>query len=245
MLIAQITDCHISSPGAPEGLQRVAQAIEELEQAPDLILATGDLANDGRPDEYEALRTGLEAFRAPVYLLPGNHDRRETLKSGFPDHGYLPEGPFLHYTIEEHPLRIVAVDTVKPGSHGAEQCADRLAWLDETLSAAAERPTLVAMHHPPFRSGFYRFDQLGFDGLDAFRDLIGRHPQVRKVVCGHLHRVVEAPIGQASMIVAPSTAYGFDFSMGDAPIRQAGDPPAFLLHKFGNDGGIASYTVSA
>lgn len=244
MLIAQITDCHISSEGAPEGLARVAAAVNALDPMPELILATGDLANEGDRAEYRALRAGLAAFEAPVFLLPGNHDRREGLKAEFPDHAYLPDGPFLHYTIEDWPLRIIAVDTVKPGSHGAEQCAARLDWLAARLDEAPGRPTLVAMHHPPFRSGFYRFDHLGFDGLNALQALMGARPQIQKIICGHLHRAMEAQVEGIAMVTAPSTAYGFTFTLGEEPIARVDEPPAFMLHHYRDGQGIASYSVA-
>ena len=120
MLIAQITDLHISLPGrrahdlyrTGEHLARWVERLNGLEPAPDLVLATGDLVNDGEAEEYASLAALLAPLRMPVYLIPGNHDDRENLLAGFPGHAYLPrDSEFLHYVVEGHPLRLIGLDT--------------------------------------------------------------------------------------------------------------------------------------
>jgi Icc protein len=151
MLIAQITDLHISTPDSvndrhfrtAEHLERAVAHLNGLSPRPDLVLATGDLVERGEPEEYARLRAILDGLAMPLYVIPGNHDARGPLARAFADAGYLPgDGGFLHYTIEGWPVRLIGLDTHVPGAPGGLLCAERLAWLDARLGEGRERPTV-------------------------------------------------------------------------------------------------------
>ena len=86
MIIAQLSDFHARPPGvlAYGGLDTNATmrcavaAAAALKPAPDCVVVTGDLADAGLPEEYGEVSAALAALPMPVYLIPGNHDRRET-----------------------------------------------------------------------------------------------------------------------------------------------------------------------
>ncbi len=79
------------------------------------------LVDFGMAEEYEMLRAVLAPLTVPYYLLPGNHDERQALRAAFPEHAYLQQnGERIEYVIDDHPLRIVALDTVIPRSSGGE-----------------------------------------------------------------------------------------------------------------------------
>ena len=92
MLIAQITDLHIDEPGgfmrrfvdANAKLERAIDYLHTRVERPDAVVATGDLTNDGRPEQFDLLRALLERLEIPIYLIPGNHDEREVFRSAFP-----------------------------------------------------------------------------------------------------------------------------------------------------------------
>ena len=244
MIIAQITDTHL----LPEGrklanlidtsaqLQAAVARLNGLSTPADVVLLTGDLADDGNPESYAALRERLGALDSPFYLIPGNHDRRQALVEAFPDHAYLPQTGFLHYAIEDHAVRLVGLDTLVEGSDGGALCEERLAWLDATLAAAPERPTLIFMHHPPFESGIRWMDSMGLSGSSELRGVLGGHPQVRLVVCGHIHRPFYSMLGGVPVAVAPSTAWQvhLDLQLESRP-RAALEPAAAFLHLWNGD----------
>ncbi len=162
MLIAQITDLHIRMPGqkayrvveTDRYLPPAIKALNALAPAPDVVIISGDLTDFGRPAEYHYLRDMLAALRMPYYLMPGNHDAREQLRESFPEHGYLRQGgAFTQYTVEHLPLRLIMLDTVVPMQSHGMLCDERLAWLEARLLEAPDRPTVIAMHHPPFKTG--------------------------------------------------------------------------------------------
>ncbi len=251
MIIAQISDLHVDAPDrrgvgdtdSIAALHRAVAHVNALDPAPDLVLATGDLAaTKGKPAEYAVLRDGFDALRAPVFLIPGNHDSRDGMRAAFPDHGYLPAEGFLHYTIEDRPLRLIGLDTIVPGEPGGLMCAERCAWLADRLAEAPDRPTLIFMHHPPFSTGIAIMDAMNCRGGDAVAEIVARHPQVERIVCGHVHRpVIQRWAGTVAM-TAPSTLVQLELAVGGRPAANwIHEPPACLVHVFDPAFGVASH----
>lgn len=253
MLVCQISDLHIKSPGrlsyhvvdCAAMLARGVAEILRLPQQPDVVVVTGDLADFGRPEEYAHVRELLAPLPMRVLLLPGNHDDREQLRAAFPEHQYLRQcEPFVQYAIEDWPLRIVALDTVNPGESGGRLCAERLAWLERQLASAPTYPTLVVMHHPPFRTLIGHMDDIGLEGSDALADVIRAHPQVERVLCGHLHRPIQVRFAGTIASTCPSVAHQVALDLSPvAPSQFCMEPPAFQLHAWSEASGVVSHTA--
>lgn len=254
MLIAQLTDTHIKPAGrlayrrvdTETCLRRAVAHVAALEPRPDVVLLTGDLVDAGHPEEYALLRSILEDLPKPYYLIPGNHDERRALASGFPDHGYLPrDGEFLHYVVEGHELRLIGLDTIIPGQPGGEMCAKRTGWLDARLAEAPDRPTLLFMHHPPFRTGIEHMDAMRLADEDRFASLVRRHPQVVRVLCGHVHRAIQAPFAGTTASIAPSTAHQVALDLRpQGPSAFMLEPPGFQLHLYEEGTGLVTHTAA-
>lgn len=252
-LVAQLSDLHIKAAGRlsyrvvdTAGMLRACIAhLLALPQRPDVAVFTGDLTDFGRPEEYAVLRELIAPLDMPVYLVPGNHDAREALCEAFPDHAYLRQMPgFVQYAIDAHPLRIVALDTLVPGEGRGELCDARLAWLDARLAEQADRPTLVLMHHPPFTTHIGHMDAQGLAGADALAAVIRRHPQVERVLCGHLHRPIEARFAGTIASTAPSAAHQVVLDLAaDARSQFAMEPPAYRVHAYTPATGVVTHTA--
>jgi 3',5'-cyclic AMP phosphodiesterase CpdA len=239
MLVAQISDFHVAVPGSQidrdhdtsAQLARAVAHLGRLDPRPDLVLCTGDLVQDGEAAEYRRLVELLEPLPMPYYVIPGNHDHREALRAAFAGGGYLPAQGLLHYVVDAGPLRLLALDTHVSGAPGGVVGAAQLAWLDARLAEASERPTIVFMHHPPFRTGIAAMDAMGLTDAAAFAVVVQRHPQVERVLCGHLHRSIVTRFAGTIASTAPST--GPQLALDLRPDGRAifgGGPPAFLLH---------------
>jgi 3',5'-cyclic AMP phosphodiesterase CpdA len=252
-LLAQVSDTHIREAGAlamgrvdTTALLRACVAdVLRLDPRPGAVVLTGDLVDGGLPGEYAELRELLAPLEMPLYLIPGNHDDRDALRSAFPDHAYLSQSPrFIQYAIEEHPLRIVAVDTLIPGEVGGELCEERLSWLDRTLARAPQRPTVVIMHHPPFTTFIDAMDHHGLRNPQALEQVIRRHSHVEAVLCGHLHRPIETRFAGTVARVAPSCAHQIALNTKPgAPPQFIMEPPAYRLHVYRPDTGLVSHTA--
>lgn len=254
MIVAQITDMHIRPRGkiaygrvdSNAMLAAAVAALEALPRRPDLVIASGDLTDCGLIEEYQVLRALLAPLSMPVYLVPGNHDRRPELFSEFASDGYLDNSDgFLHYTVDTHPLRLIELDTVVPGHGHGEMCPKRLAWLAGRLEEQPDRPTLIFMHHPPFRTGLVDMDNINCRNGSSMADLLRRYDNVERVVCGHHHRPITTRWAGTIGSVAPSTAHQvtLDLIPDGSPATFTMEPPGFHLHLWSLEAGLVTHGV--
>jgi 3',5'-cyclic AMP phosphodiesterase CpdA len=182
----------------------------------------------------------LGQLGAPVYVLPGNDDDRDALRKHFDVPGAI--GSPVQYAVDLGPLRLVMLDSTRPGEVRGELDAERLAWLDAELAAAPDRLTLLAMHHPPFLTGSPALDAVGLPAADrrALGEIVERHPQVRRIVTGHVHRAIVGDLAGRAVLTAPSTYVQTRFDLSSTKIELAEEPAGYAVHAVLN-GEIVSY----
>jgi 3',5'-cyclic-AMP phosphodiesterase len=250
VLIAQISDLHVTAPGsrglvdAVATLRNAIGVLNTMRPRPDCVIATGDLVNDGTDAEYRVLFGVLAELEVPLLLLPGNHDDARLLRMHMQMQGLLraDEPGHLGTVIDHHAVRIVLVDTTDPARHDGVFPAGRAAWLDGVLGAEPDRPTVVAMHHPPFTTGIWWMDAMGIEAEDRarFERVIRAHPNVRLVLAGHLHRAVCASWGSTVLSVCPSTVHQVGLSLDPAEAPQITfEAPSLQLHRWTGDGFVS------
>jgi 3',5'-cyclic AMP phosphodiesterase CpdA len=243
MLIAQITDVHLGfDQGNPDELNRrrldaALRTLAEMVPPPDLLLATGDLADIGDDSlSYARLREAVADLPFPVHYALGNHDGRAAFRAAFPD-ARMPDG-FHQYAIEAGNLRILVLDTLEEGRHGGAFCETRAAWLSARLAEAPGRPTLLVLHHPPIGSGHSWMTENPQAGwVKRLETLVSAQSNIVAVIAGHLHRPMVAQWAGTTLAVCPSTApqVALDFQPIDPerpdnrPMIVAG-PPWFAIH---------------
>ena len=252
MLIAQLSDLHVMPHGelaygvvdTNPLVERAFQAVAALQPAPDAVILSGDLVDGGGDAEYDILAELIRRhLRMPVYLIPGNHDRREGIKARLAHLPGVGDDPrFVHYVVDDFPVRLVMLDSIVPEQGHGELCAARLNFLDRALSAGPKKPTLVVLHHPPFLTGIAHMDDVSLRNPDALEALIRRHPQVERILCGHAHRPIIARFGGTLVQVAPSVAHQVTLDLRpDGPATFNLEPPAFLLHHWRPEGRLVSH----
>ncbi|MFP6755595.1 MAG: phosphodiesterase [Alphaproteobacteria bacterium] len=250
MLIAHFSDMHVTVDGefafeevdTAGALERCIQHVNALDPAPDVVLITGDLTFNGDIQEYATLRAHLSILDAPYFLIPGNHDRRDRLRAAFADLAYLPiKSEFIHYVVDDYPLRLIALDTVHPGRVGGLLCEDRLEWLEHKLSINTDKPTIILMHHPPFKTGIEYMDRTGLANASSFADIVSKNNQIRLILCGHVHRPIQTNWSGAAVMTAPATAHQISLELrSDEQASRIMEPPAIYLHLWG-PGGLISH----
>jgi 3',5'-cyclic AMP phosphodiesterase CpdA len=197
---------------------------------PHAVLVSGDLADHASEAEYEQVRELLAPLKTPVYVLPGNHDDRRALHRHFGVPGA--DGEPVQYSADLGPLRLVVLDTTRPGEDPGALDPHRLAWLDAELATAPKQPTLLAMHHPPLVTGVVAWDEVGLPAADreALAEVVGSHPQVRRLIAGHLHSATTGELARRPVLTAPSTYVQVRFDFGSEEIQLVAEPAGFVLH---------------
>ena len=245
MIIAQVTDTHIAHD-APDAdrrvcdLERTIADINALDPAPDAVIHTGDIVHGGRPEDYARAASLLGKLRAPLFVAVGNRDERGSLRQAFsPWACRAPGGGLLDYAVEDFPVRLIAVDSVCPGSNKGGFDSERARCVTELIDAERTKPIALFMHHPPFIVAVGP-DPLNFvtaEAMTRLQQTLARSGRVAAVFCGHVHRSTCGRIGNIPVMVAPCTAT--TLRKGDFP-PQMGNRPVYHLHRLDSAGGLVT-----
>ncbi|MBS1883057.1 MAG: phosphodiesterase [Actinobacteria bacterium] len=233
-LLAQISDLHLGER-ARDGvkpkrcLRTVVAALGRLPDPPDAVLVSGDVAEHGAPKEYRLAAKTIGRLGVPIYVLPGNHDDRATMRASFgiPGEGDAP----IDYAVDLGPLRLVVVDSTIPGEDRGGFEAGQLERLEAELGASP-KPAIVAMHQPPLTTTMADWDGVNLPAADrgALARVIARHPQVKAIVGGHLHRVASAALAGCPVLAAPSTYLQARPNFAAETVELYGGAPGFAVH---------------
>ena len=250
-VIAHVTDLHLR----PRGLAcyrvsetnmlaaRAIDALNALTPQPDAIVITGDLADTPNEVEYAGVQRLVNRLKAPVYVIPGNHDSSALMRETLTGVGPINEGSAdkIHYAVTIGEVRLIALDTSVAGVPHGTLGEAQLAWLDARLSES-DMPTLIAMHHPPATTGIRHMDGIGLTDTADFAEVIARHSHVERVMCGHVHRTIITSVAGTVMTLAPSTAHQVKLDLTDGDDGEfIMEPPAFFLHTHDAGAGVVSH----
>jgi Icc protein len=254
MLICQLTDLHVRPVGKPANrvvetnmfTERAFRAVARLNPRPDIVAITGDLTECGLDAEYaNVARLIRKWLPMPVFVIPGNHDRRGNFRESLKHlSGVTTDPHYVQFAVEDYPVRLVMLDTLVPGSGHGELRPEQLEFLDRTLAAAPDKPTIIGMHHPPFVCGIAHLDRINLRNTAQFTAVIARHRQVDRIICGHHHRPIVTRVAHAIASISPSVAHQAEMSFDPHdPGAFIFEPPAFQLHRWTPADGIVSHTA--
>ena len=224
-MIVQLSDLHLN----PD-----AQTPGPAERLRDAVLVSGDLADVPSAAAYQQAHELLAPLGLPLHAIPGNHDDRDLLRARFGPHP-APAGEPVNFAVQCGALRLICCDSTSAGSDGGALGEGQLAWLKQTLIEGPEAPTLLALHHPPVLTGVRVMDAIALAAADrvALELLLGKHPQVQAITCGHVHTTMTTTFAGRQLLICPSTnsALRLDLRVDDQiPFAVSRQPLGFALH---------------
>lgn len=211
--ILQITDTHLFA-GKHETLlgvntwasfDAVLDVIAADQRHYDLIVATGDLAQDHSALAYQHFAEGIARLPAPCVWLPGNHDFQPTMFTTLAASTIADQKQVL---VGEH-WQIVLLDSQVFGVPHGELSEYQLSWLESVLAAEPQRHTLVLLHHHPVPSGCSWLDQHSLRNPHMLDAVLQRYPQARNLLCGHIHQELDLEWQGRRVLASPSTCVQF------------------------------------
>ena len=237
-LIAQISDVHIKSPGAlaygrvdtARALERCVASQNGFTPKPDLAVISGDLADTPTAEEYDHIKRLLAPMKLPFVSIPGNHDSREMMRTAFPQAYASSSGP-LNQRVATGGLDVVLLDSSLPGKPHGELDASTLQWLEATLASVPDRPALLFLHHPPFKTGITHMDRQFLLNAGELAAVVKRHPRTQLIATGHVHRAILTMFAGIPSTICPAPNHAVDLDL--AELREPSfkiEPPAFHLH---------------
>ncbi len=225
----QLTDTHLCRErggrllgmDTDHSLQCVIQQLLRERAVPDLLLGTGDLADNGAEAAYLRLRGYFAQIPCPGFWLPGNHDARQAMA------GAAGEPALMSHEIRAGAWQVLMLDSQVPGEVGGELGTGELQRLDSALASAAKEGlyTLVCLHHHPVLIGSTWLDEQRVADADAFFALLENYAGVRGVLWGHIHQEVDTMYQGLRLMGSPSTCV--QFAPGSVAFKADDRPPGY------------------
>lgn len=211
--ILQVTDTHLFADTANtllginthKSYHAVLDAILEQNLPIDLIVATGDLVQDQSPEAYQHFAKGIERLPAPCVWLPGNHDYQPAMVSSLKLAGISSAKEIL---IGDEWQILMLDSQLQDVPHG-ELSEQQLEWMKSCLDKRPQRITLVMLHHHPLPSGCTWLDQHSLRNSHILADYLKGYPQVKVMLCGHIHQEMDEYWHGIRLLATPSTCVQF------------------------------------
>lgn len=245
--ILHLSDTHLYGDGRLQyglvdtlaALDRVLARAGELE-AVDLVVASGDLSDDGSAASYRLLRERLEPWAAErgaaVAYAMGNHDLPDAFEEvlGERERVFSVGG-----------FRVVTVDTTVARAGYGLVGEERLARLRRALAEPSANGTIVVLHHPPVPPTTGLFETLRLVDPTPLLDICSAG-DVRLILAGHYHHALATSAGVRgiAVVVAPAVANTTDV-LWPPPRERAERGAGFALVEVSGDGAVRAHFVRA
>ncbi|NNH71734.1 phosphodiesterase [Nocardia uniformis] len=233
-LLAHLSDTHFNTHGRnSERAERVMAFLADLPQRPDAIIVSGDIADEGRAEEYAQARVALlDGADVPVLILPGNHDDRSTMREVL--FGQTPSPKPINQVHRVKGLTLVLLDSSIPGKPEGLLDDDTLTWLTDLLAATpADDSVVLALHHPPVAIHSTVVDPIRLTNPERLAEIVSGDDRIVGVLTGHAHVPITTVFAGKPLAVAPSVSsfIGNEWEVsapGHVPIDYATDPALFF-----------------
>ncbi|MCK7544758.1 3',5'-cyclic-AMP phosphodiesterase [Marinobacter bryozoorum] len=219
--VLQITDPHLMADDSAtllgvrtrDSLNAVVQAAGALRPAPDLLLATGDLAQDASEAAYHEFGRQVGVFGCPQSWVAGNHDNSEVLNRVAARY----QATGRHFLLAG--WQVILLDSSVQGQVYGRLGQGELRFLADALAAFPDRPALISLHHHPVRIDAEWMNAIGLQNRDQFWQVVDRFPQVRAVLWGHIHQHLDLYRGDVRLLATPSTCIQFQAGSDDFAVE--------------------------
>ncbi|MGZ0704024.1 3',5'-cyclic-AMP phosphodiesterase [Pseudomonas piscis] len=222
VLLVQLSDSHLFAEtegtllgmNTSDSLQRVIDLALAQQPRIDLMLATGDLSQDGSLESYQRFRQLTAQIQAPGRWLPGNHDEPQIMQLAARD------SELLHPVVDVGNWRITLLDSSVPGSVPGFLQDDQLQLLARSLDEAPERHHLICLHHHPVSIDCTWMEPIGLRNAQALFEVIKGHAQVRALLWGHVHQEIDQLRDGLRLLASPSTCIQFEPRSDDFKVEE-------------------------
>lgn len=239
--VLQFTDLHLFAEPNRElfGQRTRATFSAVLEHArqrhwpPDVIVLTGDLVHDERPEGYRYLRQVISDLGVPYHCIPGNHDHLDDLTAELD-----PNAANAFRATRLGDWDLLLLDSTIADSEGGRLPARTLAAVHDHLASEDGRPALVCVHHQPVPVGSAWIDTMKIQNGDDLIALGDRYPQLRAIVCGHIHQQFDHQRGHTRLLATPSTCA--QFAPGRDEFGLDDQPPGYRWLELHRDGSLST-----
>ncbi|MDX1299228.1 MAG: 3',5'-cyclic-AMP phosphodiesterase [Pseudomonas sp.] len=236
VLLVQLSDSHLFADEAGkllgmdtrDSLQRVIECVLQEQPQIDLVLASGDVSQDGSVESYQRFREMTAAIPAPARWFPGNHDEIPAMQAA------CVGSDLLDPVVDLGSWRVTLLDSSIPGAVPGYLDDQQLALLERALSEAPDCHHLICLHHHPVAIGCKWMEPIGLRNPDALFAVLQRFNNVRAVLWGHIHQEFDQPRGATRLLASPSTCV--QFAPGSEEFQVDQSAPGYRWLRLFDDG---------
>nr|WP_259651485.1 3',5'-cyclic-AMP phosphodiesterase [Pseudomonas sp. NCCP-436] len=236
VLLVQLSDSHLFGEtdgrllgmNTGDSLRRVVEQVRQEQPRIDLILATGDLSQDGSLASYQRFRQLTASLDAPIRWLAGNHDEPPPMEMACAD------SDLLDPIFDLGAWRVILLNSSVPGSVPGRLAESQLTLLERALSEAPQRYHLICLHHHPVPIGSKWMDPIGLRNPEALFAILDRHPRARALLWGHIHQEFDQQRGHLRLLASPSTCV--QFAPGSEDFQVGNEAPGYRWLRLNPDG---------
>ncbi len=242
--ILQITDCHLgrNSDETLLGMRTFETLVDVLQKARnegsrfDLVLATGDISNDGTPESYDRF---LKAVRkhlphTPIAWLEGNHDCPSAMRE-------IQQTPPLSDMVTIGAWRLILLNSRVPFEERGELPDAELARLETLLEADPKSPTMIFLHHQLVPVGSAWIDQYVVSNAHELFAITDRFKNIKAMSWGHVHQDFHTMRNGVDLIATPSTCVQFRPNSDDFMVDTA--MPGYRVYALEPNGQYSTETT--
>ncbi len=202
----------------------------------DLILLTGDLAQEPTPESYRRILTALEAYQTSCICLPGNHDDYDLMLQVFNTDRINCRKQVLLDN-----WQVISLNSQIPGDPGGRLPNEELEFLENCLSENQDRHALIAVHHHCLETKSSWMDTMIIENSRELLAIADKYPQVKAITSGHVHQVMDIKTNSYRVLCAPSTCFQFTPKSPEPAVNDTA--PGYRLIELYADGRIESKVV--
>jgi 3',5'-cyclic-AMP phosphodiesterase len=236
VLLVQLSDSHLFAHtdgkllgmNTHDSLQRVIEQVLQEQPSIDLVLASGDLSQDGSLASYQLFQQMLGQIPAPARWFPGNHDELAVM------HSVCAGSDLLQPVIDLGNWRIILLDTSIAGAVPGFLATEQLELLAQALDSAGTRHVLVSFHHHPVSIGCRWMEPIGLRNPEALFAVLDTYPQVRALLWGHIHQEFDQLRKGLRLLASPSTCV--QFAPGSEEFQVDQEAPGYRWLRLHADG---------
>ncbi|UCJ17284.1 3',5'-cyclic-AMP phosphodiesterase [Pseudomonas sp. MM211] len=236
VLLVQLTDSHLFADtegkllgmDTADSLRQVIDLVLEEQSVIDMILATGDLSQDGSLASYARFLEMSAALNASARWIPGNHDDIPAMQAACVGRD------LLEPVVDLGNWRLIMLDSSIPGAVPGYLQESQLMLLERALSEAPDRHHLICLHHHPVDIGCQWMAPIGLRNPDALFAVLDRFPQARAVLWGHVHQTIDEMRGKVRLLASPSTCV--QFTPGSEDFQVDSTAPGYRWLRLHDDG---------
>ena len=236
IVVVQLTDSHLFAEAAgrllgmdtADSLRRVVELVRGEQPCIDLLLASGDLSQDGSLESYQRFAELIAPIGAPSRWFAGNHDESLVMQLA------CAGSPHLQMVTDLGNWRLITLDSSIPGTVFGQLDAEQLDRLEDALASAGERHVLLSFHHHPVSVGCSWLDPIGLRNPEALFAVIDRYPNLRCILWGHVHQEVDLLRNDVRLLASPSTCV--QFAPGSEDFQVSSEAPGYRWLRLHGDG---------